>query len=123
MRKFAVLLAVSILLIGCTPLERQAYDIVVGAKAFIDAEKRMHPECVNATGMAFCGKIAQATDAKDALITAAEIYCSGPSFEAGGKCEAPAKGTNAYVQAEAKLKAAMANYKQFELELKGAAGK
>lgn len=107
---------------SCTSLERQAYNTVVAAKAFIDAEKKMHPECQTTAGMATCGKLAQATSAKDALIDAAEIYCSGPSFEAGGKCEPPTKGSPGFAQAEAKLKAAIANYKQLELDIKGVKG-
>lgn len=104
----------------CTPMEKQAYDTVVAAKAFIDAEKKIHPECTPTTTSSFCSNLTRATSAKDALIDAAEIYCSGPQFEAGGPCQPPAKGTPAYQQAQDKLKAAIAAYKQVEKDVKGA---
>lgn len=120
MRKVAVLLVMGLVLAGCTPLEKQAYNTVVAAKAFIDAEKKMHPECLSSsTGV--CGLLSQATSAKDALIDAAEVYCSGPAFEAGGACQPPAKGTPASTQATAKLQAAIAAYNQIAKDIKGAA--
>lgn len=122
--KRAIGLAVLLVLLpgmaGCPALERDAYNTVVGAKAFIDAEKKIHPECVNLAASNLCMNLGKATSAKDALIDAAEVYCSGPQFEAGGPCQPPAKGTAAYTQAEAKLKAAIAAYKQVEKDVKGA---
>lgn len=123
MRKLAVLLLAVMVLAGCSPLERQAYNTVVGAKAFIDAEKKMHPECASGSASTLCSSLNQATAAKDALITAAEVYCAGPSFEAGGACSPPAKGTPAAIQAADKLKAAIASYNQLANEIKAAAGK
>ncbi len=105
-------------LIGCTSLEKQAYNVIVGAKAFLDAEKKMHPECTTES-TTLCADLAQATRAKDGLIDAAEIYCSGPQFEAGGACQPPAKGTPASDQAIAKLKAAISLYNQTAADLKG----
>ena len=98
-------------------IEISAYQAVVGAKAFIDAEKKMHPECPNSTTL--CGDLEKATAAKDLLIDAAEAYCAGPQFEAGGACQPPAKGTDAYQQAAHKLTAALANYNQTAADLKG----
>ncbi len=121
MKNIAVFLVLSLVLAttACTPLEKQAYRTVVAAKAFIDAERRIHTECPN-DAVAVCGLLKQATSAKDALIDAAELYCSGPAFEAGGACQPPAKGTPASDQAIAKLKAAIAGYNQIAADIKGA---
>ena len=105
--------------ITCTPLEKQAYNTVIASKAFIDAEKRAHPECLSAKST-LCDNLTKATAAKDALIDAAEVYCSGPQFEAGGACQPPAKGTPAADQATIKLKAAIAAYNQTAKDVKGA---
>lgn len=124
MKRFFAILAVSVLLAGCTPLERQAYNTVVGAKAFLDSEKRQHQECANGAGAALktCQLLTQATGAKDALIDALTVYCSGPDFNTGGACNPPVKGTPAAAQASDKLKAAIANYNQIAADLKTATG-
>src|SRR5689334_3047469 len=113
MKKLCILpLVVAMLLtVGCTSLEKLAYNTVVGAKAFLDTQKQIHSECPT-SGSPYCLKLRQATAAKDALIDAAEVYCSGPEFETGGACEPPKKGSAAYDQAVAKLKAAIAAYNQ-----------
>lgn len=115
-----VFLLLPLLLAGCSPVERQAYNIVVGAKGFLDAERKAHVECTTSGVSSFCGKLSQAVSAKDALIDAVEVYCSGPAFETGGACQPPAKGTDALAQATAKIKAAIAIYEQAEKDLKGA---
>jgi hypothetical protein len=111
-----------LVLVGCSPVERQAYRTVVAAKAFLDAEKKAHPEC-SATDVtnvgALCDDLRKATAAKDVLIDALEVYCSGADFENGGACQPPTKGTPAQTQAVAKLKAALAYYEQTETDLKG----
>lgn len=116
-----VVLLSSLLLAGCSPLERQAYNTVVAAKAFIDKEKSQHPECSTATSTV-CADLKQATGAKDALIDAITVYCSGPDFNSGGACNAPAKGTAGALQAQAKLQAAIANYNLVAADLKAATG-
>jgi len=63
--------------------------------------------------------LAKAIAAKDLLIDAVEVYCAGPEFNGGGKCDPPAKGTPAYDQVIAKLNAALASYEQSETDLKG----
>jgi len=107
-------------LVACTSLEKQVYNTIVTAKAFLDAEKKMHPECKSGAPSALCSDLSRATSAKDALIDAAEVWCSGPEFEAGGVCQSPKKGTPSYDQAVAKLKAALQIYNQAESDLKGA---
>jgi hypothetical protein len=117
---------------GCplSPLERKAYDTVVGAKAFLDSEKKSHPECAYpATGpsanvtVTWCANINKGIASKDLLIDAITVYCAGPVFDAPdkmGACQPPAKGTPAYTQAQAKLQSAMNNYNQVAADLKAA---
>lgn len=122
MCSLTALIGLCVIEIGCTPIERQAYNVFVGAKAFLDAEKKMHPECAQASAgvpSALCVDLSRATAAKDLLIDAAEAYCAGPQFEVGKACEPPAKGTPAYDQAVSKLKAAITNYNQTAADLKG----
>lgn len=123
MKKLVSLLVLTCLTLfaaGCDPIERQAYKTAVGAKAFLDSEKAQHPECPG--DAAICVALARATAAKDALIDAAEVYCSGPAFESGGECQPPAKGTPAADQAVAKLKAAIKLHDQAFADLKKLAG-
>lgn len=114
----SVVLCLAVTMAGCAPIERTAYNTFVSAKAFLDKVKSQHPECPAASS-SLCSDLVKATNAKDLLIDAAEIYCSSPSFEAGGVCTPPAKGTPAHDQAVAKLKAAIAHYDQMSKELKG----
>jgi hypothetical protein len=106
--------------IGCPPLERDAYNTVVGANASIKSIRAKHPECASPTSTPACVLIEKATAAKDALIDAAEVYCAGPAFDSSkGTCQPPAKGTPAQAQAAAKLQAALASWKQVAADLKG----
>lgn len=125
MKKFCwfALLICAVSFAGCSPLESTAYQTVVSANAFTHRMKDLHPECATGATTSLCGFLSKATSAKDALIDATEIYCAGPDFNAGGKCNPPAKGTDARTQAEAKLRAAISLYEQAETDLKGAIGK
>jgi len=102
-------------------LANSAYNTIVAAKGFLDSEKRQHPECP-ATQSNVCIRIAQAVGAKDLMIDATTVYCSGPNFLAGGACDPPAAGTPAWTQASIKLQAAMTNYNQIAADLKAATG-
>ena len=113
----ALLLCLTI--VGCSPLERNAYNAVVAANASIKQLKTSHPECATGTASATCTLIAKATAAKDSLIDAAEVYCAGPNFNAGGACDAPKKGTDAYAQAAPKLQAALTAWNQIAKDLSG----
>lgn len=121
-------LLLCVLLVACSPVERQAYNIVVGGKAALVSYRAKHPECNFdlATGLSgdtkttACITNNRLTSAKDAIVDAAEVYCAGKDFETGGVCNAPAKGTPGAVQAQAKLKAAVASYEQIERDVKGA---
>lgn len=117
----AILLA-AVLAAGCSPLERDAYNTAVGAKAFLDSEKDSNNCATDASSKA-CGLIAQGVSAKDALLDAIAVYCAGPTFNAGGACNPPAKGTPAATQATAKLQAALTSYKTIAGEIKLAGGK
>ena len=119
MRKALPGLLISVLfLAGCTPLERSAYNTVVAAKGFLDSEKQAHPEYTTGATSTVCVDIQKAVGAKDLLIDAITVYCSGPDFNNGGACNAPDLHTAAGVQAEAKLRAAITNYKQIAADLK-----
>lgn len=120
---FAACITISVFSIfGCSPLEKQAYNVIVYSNAFLKSMKAQHPECTTSQ-TPLCQKLSQAVAAKDLLIDATEQYCAGPDFNAGGKCNPPAKGTPAAQQAAAKLQSALASYEQIETDLKGAAGK
>lgn len=121
-RIIPALLAIAVVLSGCTPLERTAYNTVVAAKAFLDKERQQHPECASGSTSNVCVDINRAVGAKDALIDAITVYCSGPEFNNGGACNPPAKGTPAATQAEAKLQNAITMYNQTAADLKQATG-
>jgi len=121
-RIIPVLIAIAIVLAGCTPLERTAYNTVVAAKAFLDKERSVHPECASGATSTVCVDLGKAVGAKDSLIDAISVYCSGPDFNNGGACNAPDTHTAAGVTAEAKLRAAITNYNQIAADLKTATG-
>lgn len=127
MKRIALVLPLLLCLAGCPPIEQDAYKTVVASKAFLDSVKAKHPECAAAAASpsfvvansTLCADLKKATAAKDLLIDAGETYCGGPQFDAGGACQAPAKGTSVSDQAMAKLKAALTGYTQAEADLKG----
>ncbi len=115
-----VALVLTLVAATCTPVEKQSYRTVVAAKAFLDSVKSQHPECVSGDNTStLCVDLHKATAAKDALIDATTVYCSGPTFLVGGPCDAPSKDSPAFSQANAKLQAALANYQSIEADLKG----
>ena len=115
-----LILALTVSTVACTPIEKQAYNTIVAAKAFLDASKAQHKECSAEPTKAVCVDLQKATAAKDFLIDSVEVYCSSPSFDtAGGTCMPPAKGTPAYQVAITKLQAAIAAYNQAAADLKG----
>ena len=123
MRKFLLsfTLVISLLTTACTPVEISAYRTIVGAKAFLDSEKKAHPECnvTTPTSSGLCQALAKATSAKDAVIDIVEVYCSSPQFDTnGGKCTPPTDPT-VQNQVAVKIEAAIAIYNQAEKDLKG----
>lgn len=122
MKKLTVaILPLIFILSGCPQMQQDAYNVVVAAKAFTDKISAAHPECLLAANASIlCADLHRAVSAKDILIDAIEVYCAGPTFNGGGTCSPPAKGTPALAQATAKLQAALANYEQTEKDLKGA---
>ena len=122
-------LSSAVLLSGCSSLEKQAYKIAVGAKAFTQNISAKHPECgsrdtsglwvPSGSPAGVCVSISKAIAAKDLLIDAAEIYCAGPEFEAGGACNAPTDKT-LKEQLIAKVQAAIHDYEQTEADLRAA---
>jgi hypothetical protein len=119
MKRIILVVIACVVMTSCTPIEKQAYNTIVGAKAFLDHVRALHPECSSQPTATVCADITKATSAKDALIDATEVYCSGAQFESGGACQPPAKGTAAFTPAQDKLKAAMALYNQAATDLKG----
>ncbi len=119
MKRMIVAVLACLVMTACTPIERQAYNTIVGAKAFLDSVRTQHSECLTSPTTPVCTDLTKATSAKDTLIDAVEVYCSSPAFEKGGACTPPAKGTPASDQALAKLKAALAGYNQTASDLKG----
>lgn len=117
-----------LILSGCSALERQAYNVIVASKAFTLSISAKHPECgtrdanglwVSAHNSAgVCSAIDKGISAKDLLIDAAETYCAGTDFEAGGPCNAPTDKT-IKSQLAAKVAAAISNYEQTETDLRG----
>ena len=112
------LIAVVSVVLGCTPIEREAYNTVVASKAFLDSYRSHHPECAT-TNSTLCTDIAKATHAKDLVIDAAEAYCAGPEFLNGGACQPPNKKDPAYQQLANKVNAAVAGYQQALSDLRG----
>ena len=119
LKAVAAVSVLALLLAGCTPVERLAYNTAVAAKAFLDTEKLAHPECATGAASTVCADITKAVAAKDVLIDAITVYCAGPDFQNGGACNPPAKGTPAAQQATAKLQAAITNYNQVAKDLQG----
>lgn len=116
-------LLLAVLLVGCTPIERTAYNTVVAAKGFTDSVKMSHPECTNSSGPSVvstpvCVDLHRAIAAKDLIIDAAEIYCASSSFTSGGTCTPPAKGTASYNTALDKLNGAISGYNQTATDLR-----
>ena len=115
----ALIVLCALTLYTCTSVEKSAYNTVIAAKAFTDKIKAQHPECGPTNFSTLCVDLGKAIGAKDILIDAIEIYCAGPAFDGGGSCIPPMKGSSAYMQANAKLDAALSLYGQAEKDLKG----
>jgi hypothetical protein len=125
----AVLLCVAMIgLTGCSSLERQAYNVIVGSKAFTKSFSDKHPECGtrDANGKwvadpnnhaAVCVAITKGIAAKDLLIDAAEEYCASADFDTGGACNPPTSKT-LKDQLAAKVQAAITGYEQAETDLR-----
>lgn len=103
-------------------LANNAYDVVAGAKGYLDSERKQHPECATVPASDVCTRISQAVGAKDLIIDALSVYCGGPNFSNGGACDPPAKGTPAATQATAKLQSAISGYNIIAADLKKATG-
>jgi hypothetical protein len=121
----AIVLAISSHCPGKPSLEKTAYETIVAAKAFLDSVKLAHPECslVGVTSLPMnsptCLKLQRAIAAKDALIDAEIVYCSGIAFNNGGACSPPAKNSPIFVQVRSRLDAALSLYSQAAADLKG----
>lgn len=115
-KRTGLVLLLALGLAGCD-LAKSSRDGIASAKGALDKAK-LEYSCGTPSEGAVCGKIRQAVAVKDVAIDALSIYCSGPSFEAGGACNGPAKGTSAAQQAADKLNAAMRQLNQIMADLK-----
>ena len=125
----AMLLCVALIaLTGCSSLERQAYNVIVGSKAFTKSFSDKHPECgtrdANGKWIAdpsnhagVCVAITKGIAAKDLLIDATEEYCASSDFDTGGACNPPTSKT-LKAQLAAKVQAAITGYEQAETDLR-----
>lgn len=122
MKWLPVALLASLFACGCTPIERDAYNIIVGSKAFITAEVNAYPECKDPANysLALCIDLTKATKAKDVMIDLLEVYCSSPGFDAGTASCSPPNDPAQKNQLANKLKAAISIYAQAESDLRGA---
>ena len=121
MKKVASLLLL-VVLAGCSSFEKSARDSIAAASGvltLLQTPAQYGDSCKANPLQPVCIDINRAISAENAAIDAAEIYCSGPAFETGGKCQPPSDPAlkNA---AEAKLAAALANLTPLITHLKGA---
>jgi hypothetical protein len=119
-KKLLALPLLTVMLLGCTPTERIAYNTVVASKAFLDSIKSKHPECTVTAQTTLCIDLRKATAAKDVIIDAGEAYCNETSFAVTDTtpCNPAPKGTPAYSQALSALNAAISGYNQAQTDLK-----
>jgi hypothetical protein len=119
----ALLLSATMILVGCQPTEMNARDAIASAKGFIDQVATNHPECNAAPAGQVCVLVSRANAVKHTAIDALQLYCSGPSFDAGtGPCQPPTDKA-ARDQAATKLKAAVTNLNQIVSDIKAIGGK
>lgn len=114
--RLLVLLAATLAMTGCQPIEKTARDSVATAKGYLDSAKQHHPECAAGGHGANCDIIARGVGAKDAVIDAVQIYCASPNYDAGAPCT-PNKDT------EPKLKEALKRLDQIMGDVKALGGK
>jgi hypothetical protein len=116
----AILASLTLVIVGCSDLEKQAYRTIVAAKAFVDQAAKDHPECF--ATVSACSPLKHAIAAKDLLIDATEEYCSSPAFDSGAKCTPPSS-QDKLTAARDKLSAAIKGYNQAEADAKAAFSK
>lgn len=122
------LMCIAVMLTACSqPIEKTARDAIAGAKGYIVSARTLHPECSPSQhpenqSQVNCQILAKGQAAEDLTINALEAYCAGPDFAAGGKCDAPAKGTEAYDQLGQKLAAALTTLNSSMADVKALAG-
>jgi hypothetical protein len=122
--KLVYCLVLSIILIGCTPLERTAYDLAVASKAFLNSIQAAHTECSLSTFPAgkatLCLDLLKAVAAQHLLVDAGEAYCNQATFGVTSvlPCKPSPSGTGAATRAVNALNQAISGYRQAESDLK-----
>lgn len=94
---------------GCSqPVESIARDGIAAASGFLNNQNSIHTdECKKDAMQPTCQQLSRASHALNLTITALEVYCAGPAFDAGtGPCQPPAANQAALEQ---KLVAALSN--------------
>lgn len=120
MKKWTIglVLAVTLILTGCSPIETTARDGIAGAKGYIDSTAAKHAECNTDPSGQACVLVTKGNAAKHLAIDALEEYCTSPAFEAGtGPCSPPTDKTQKD-QLQSKLAGAMTNLNQIINDIK-----
>lgn len=125
MKQIVVVLAVALLLAGCSPLENQARDALAASQGFIaQAQMNHQAECSATPKKAFpCAMINQAVGAQNLAIDALETYCSWiPQDVANVAAGKPVHGCIEVKTASGALSAALANLSRVLKDYKTASG-
>ena len=117
MKKLFVLIAASIVLTGCSPLEQNARNTAAALQgAIVAAQTSQQTSCAANPNQTACDVITRSIAAENALITATEAYCgwsvTNPPTDPNATC-VPVK------TAQAGLQTAIANATSFITSLKG----
>ena len=122
MKRFSVilLLALSLTLVACQPIEKSARDGIAGAKSLLDYYK-LEFKCGTPDAGPKCPAVARGVAAKDFAIDVLLVYCAGPSFNSGGACE-PSKSKDARAALATKLEAALKDMQRNINDLRGLRG-
>ena len=122
-------LVLTILMLGCSPLENQARDTAAALSGSIAAAQSMYQaRCAANPAQEICQVINRGVSGENALLTAIETYCGwtptlDPNGPKSGPSLAPLDPTAKCMpvkSAQATLQAAIANAATLTLQIKGA---
>ena len=86
--KLVLLLAATLLLVGCQPPENTARDSIAAAKGVIEQAQTEYLEiCAASPNERECQLINNAVAVQNLAIDALNLYCSGSNYLAGGACQ------------------------------------
>ena len=113
---------------GCQPIEVTARDTIAGAAGFLHNDQgtgvqdKYKASCQANSHQEVCVAINRLIDAQHLLGDALKVYCAGPEFDSGGKCNPP-RDKAVKGQAAAKLQAAVAQLNSLVNDVKGLVGR